>query len=79
LLPLLVRQVALGLRAPQLPLKLFDLQCQQAVEQTQFLVSLLKKPNLLGECCGSDLPADLAVDQFADKVVITYPCRSYRI
>jgi hypothetical protein len=58
-----------------LPLKLLDLQLQQAVELAQLLVFLLKKPNLLGGCCGSDHPADPAVDQFADKIVITYPCR----
>ena len=52
----------------------FDLQCQQAVELTQYLVFFLKKPKLLGGCCGSDHPADLAADQFAGKIVITYPC-----
>lgn len=45
----------------------------QAVELTQLLVFLLKKPNLLGGCCGSDHPADRAVDQSAGKIVVMYP------
>jgi hypothetical protein len=56
-----------------LPLKFLDLQCQQAVELMQLLVFLLEKPDFLGGCCGSDHPADLAIDPFADKIVITYP------
>jgi hypothetical protein len=31
--------------------------------------------NLLGGSCGSDHPSDLAVDPFADKIVVRYPCR----
>src|ERR1035438_6498164 len=45
LLPLVVRNVPLGFWAPQLPLKLLDLQLQQAVELAQLLVFLLKKEN----------------------------------
>jgi hypothetical protein len=54
-------------------LKFLDLQCRQAVAVTQLLVFLLEKPDLLGGCCGSDHPADLAIDPFANKIVITYP------
>jgi hypothetical protein len=71
--PFIVRQVPLGLQAPQHSLKLFDLQCRQAVNQAQFLDFLLKKLDLVGGCCGSDRPADPVADQFTDKNVIKYP------
>jgi hypothetical protein len=61
-----------------LSLKLLDLQCQQVVELTQLLVFFPKKPNPFGVSCGSNHSADRAVDQFADKIVITYPYCSYR-
>jgi hypothetical protein len=50
---------------------------EAAVELTQFPVYLPKKPNLLGGCCGSDHPADRAVDPFAAKIVRTYPRINY--
>jgi len=47
------------------------LKATSAVNQIQFLI-LLKKPGLLGGCCGGDHRADLEVDQATGGVVITY-------
>lgn len=72
-MPGIVLDDPLGLWAPQLSLKLFDFQCQQAIELTQLLVFLPEKPYLPGGFCGSDHTADAAADRFADKIANTYP------
>ena len=76
LLPLVVRKAPPGLRAPQLALKFFDLQSQQAVELAQLLVFLLENPDLFGGC---DHSAECATERLNDKQDCVYLYLSYVI